>query len=265
MIAVPFIATAVASLCKTRYLPIFVLATFGVCMAVSAWNFVSTLFYLLPSLLTGTLYGLLWKKGVPAPINLFLASVVQFLAFLGTLELIKVLCDGFDMANFLLALVGRGDDSVARLIFPAFAYGYSLAQMAISELFLTIWMERLGKAENKEGFVKRLYPAFATLFLCIAVPIAFASISWGYVLLCLGLFWSVFSYMNFPPKIYPLTCLVLGVSLFASLLLFAFLYSKMPNQTGLILLAIPFGLSDFCVALNDFCREKETKKTQANS
>lgn len=265
MLAVPFVSASVAFVCKARYLPLFLVATFGACMGVSAWNFISTLFYLLPSLLTGTLYGLLWKKGVPSSINLFVCSLLQFALFLASLELVKALADGFDMVAFLLKFIAKREDEVARIIFPSFAYGYSLAQMALSELFLTLLMERFGKEETKEGWFPRLYPFFGALFLTIGVGIVFLSEAWGYVLLCLGLYWSVFSCFSFAPKVHPITWACLGVSLFGSLLLFALLYSKMPNHTGLILVAIPVVLTDFCVVLNQYLRRKGIKKEEGNS
>ena len=146
-----------------------------------------------------------------------------------------------------------------------FGYGYALAQMALSELFLLAMTERLGKKEKEESRIEALYPLFAFVFHAVSVGFAFLSVSFAYLFLALGIYWSVFSFLRFYPRIHPIAIGSLATSLFVSLLLFAFLYQKMPERTGLVLLSIPFCLGGFCVALNDFLKNRSAKKGNSPS
>ncbi len=260
MLLVPLVSAAVSLFCKGRYIPIYVLGAVGVSLAFSAWNIMNTLFYLIPGLLVGVTYGLFWKLKFPTVINIFLVSLLSFGLFYASISLMWVLFDGVDMINVLLTFIGRGNDPISRQIFPLFAFAYSLAQIAITHIFVVYELQRMGIEEVEGGRLIPCYPLAAALFLGLALGLGFAYVPLAYFFLGLGIYWSACSALDFYPRIHPMTIAMLVLFAGASVLCFGAFYSKMPNAAGLLLLAIPcLGASLSSLANRFLLRLREKK------
>ena len=259
MLVAPLISASVSLFCKKRYIPIYILGAVGISIAVTAWDFMNTLFYLIPAVCTGSLYGFLWKTRLPSSANLFASSVLSFCFFLLSLWLLRLIFDQKDMVEVLLSFIGRGGDPYARDIFPLFALGYSFAQMGITHAFLVYELHKLGVEEVEEGRFASFHSWIAILFLSLSVILGIFYAKVGYFFLGAGIFWMVYSLCSIFPDVRPLTAVLLVFSVFAGVLSFAALYRYMPNQSGLLLLAIPCVLVALFSWLNRFLPKKKAK------
>ena len=255
MVLVPLVSASCALFCKARYIPIFLLGAFGLAMALSAWNFINTIFYVLPSLITGVVYGVLWKLKVPGSISIFATGVVGFGLFLFSLQLVEWMT-GVNMVRFLLTFLAKQDSPAAYEIFPLFALAYSLAQIALAHIFLTYELKRLGKSENSEEKMKRFYPLISLVFGILSGICALFSLKTGYFFFGCTIYFACFSALLFFPKTHWIAWVVLGVGVFASLLLFAGMFKQMGAQKGFLLLLVPLGVVDLSGFLNFVIVEK---------
>lgn len=257
MVLAPLTSAAVALFCKKRYLAIFLIASMGICIAVTAWDFMTTLFYMIPALITGAVYGFLWRLRLPTLLNLFLCALVSMGFFYLSILLIKGLL-GADMIEVLFTLIRRGGDEVARNIFPLFVFVYSLAQVGIMHAFLASELHRLGQPQIKDTAFAIFYPIAGILLLAIALVLSFFHAKTAYFILGMGIYWSLASLMLFFPKRHVFSFLFLGLVLFGSVLLFAGVYRSMPDQSGLCLLSAPFiGLCLSCLLNKALTRKSE--------
>lgn len=260
MLLVPLVSAAVSLFCKTRYCFIYVLGAIGVSLALSAWNVMNTVFYLTPGLLVGVTYGLLWKAKLPTSVNIFLVTLLSTGLFYLSFLLLRVFFDGVDMVNMLLTFIGRGNDPISRQIFPLFAFGYSLAQIAITHIFLVYELRRMGMDEIEASRLLPFYPLFAALFLALAFGLGFAYLPLAYFFLGLGVYWTVNSALSFYPRLHPFAIVLLVLTLGGSILLFATLCPKMPNQSGLLVLALPLLCTSLISSLNRLFLRLRDKK-----
>ena len=258
MILTPLTSASVALFCKKRYLAIYLFASIGICIAATAWDFMTTLFYMIPALITGAVYGFLWRLGLPSSANLFLCALISMVFFYLSILLIKGLL-GADMIEVLLTLIRRGQDPVAREIFPLFVFVYSLAQVAIMHAFLSSELERLGQTQIPENKAAMFYPILSSLLLILCIVFAFFTAKAAYFFLGTGIYWAIASMMLFWPKLHKLSILFLLLTLFGSVLAFAGIYRYMPPHTGLCLLAIPFFLSGLLGWLNRWFVKRKDK------
>ncbi len=259
MILAPLTSAAVALFCKKRYLLIYLFASMGICIAVTAWDFMTTLFYMIPALITGAVYGFLWRLRLPTVANLFLCALVSMAFFYLSILLIKGLL-GADMVQVLLTLIQRGQDPIAADIFPLFVFVYSLTQVAIMHAFLSSELERLGREQINEGRIVIFYPITGILLLSICLICAFFHAKTAYFFLGIGIYWSFSSILLFLPKFHKLSILLLVLSLFGSVMLFAGVYRYMPGQSGLCLLSAPFMLLCLIGLLNKGLNKLREKK-----
>ena len=238
MLLAPLTSAAVSLFCKKRYVLIYLLAAIGICLAVTAWDFLNTLFYMIPAVFTGAFYGLLWKFKLPSSMNIFFTTLLSFLFFYLSLWLIKVMLNA-DMVAVLLALVGRKTDSGAVTVFPLFALGYSFAQTGIMHGFLLYELKRLGQEETNDEKLAHWYPLIAAIFLISSFVCAFFSAKTGYFFLGLGLYWAIYSTLPLFDDFKPLSLALAVLCLIGGVFLFAGCYSLMPEQSGLLLLNAP--------------------------
>ena len=75
----PLTSTIVTIYCKKRYFPIYFIVTLALCFGVSAgFSIFDTFIYVLPSLITGFIFGLFIEKQIPAIYTLIAATVIQY-------------------------------------------------------------------------------------------------------------------------------------------------------------------------------------------
>ena len=238
MLIAPLGAAAVSLFCKKRYIGIYLVAAIGICIAVTAWDIMTVLFYMIPALITGSCYGLLWKLKAPVTVNIFALTILASVFFYLSILLIRGLL-GVDMVEFLLALIKRSNDGLSQAIFPLFVLGYSFAQVGLMHAFASYQLQRL----SIEIVVS---PRFDSWAPAITVALAIASFVCGffyakaaYFLFGCALYWMLCSLVLFAPKIKPITIAALVFGLFGSVIIFAAAYKLMPGNSGLLLLLVP--------------------------
>ena len=260
MLMVPLLSAAVSLFCKGRYLPIYIFGAIGVSLALSAWNIMNTVFYLIPGLLVGVTYGLFWKLKTPTTLNIFVVALLSTGLFYISILLLSALFDGVDMINVLFTFIGRGNEPISRQIFPLFAFGYSLAQIIITHIFVVYELRKMGIEEvpGQGQCIYRLVLALA--FLYLALIFAFLYVPASYFLLGLGIYWAIVCFLDFYPRIHPITIVLLILSLGGSILLFGAFYKQMPPYTGLLLLSAPLSLGAILTYANRFFLRLRDKK-----
>ena len=259
MLIAPLGAAAVSIFCKKRYIVIYLLAAIGISIAVTAWEIMTALFYMIPALVTGITYGLLKRVRVPDTLNICLLALLSFAFFYLSILLIRGLL-GVDMVEFLLNLIRRSGDEVARIIFPLFILGYSFAQVGIVHAFLSYELKRLGIAQEPLFTLEKWSPLISATFLILAFTLGFFPAKTAYFMFGLGIYWSICSIENLFPKPHPLTILCLILVPVIGILTFASLYRYMPNQSGLLVLSIPVLLLSLTCLLNIPLKKLQKKK-----
>lgn len=258
MLIAPLVSASVSMLCRKRYIPIYILGAIGICLAVTAWDFMNTLFYMIPAVCTGCLYGWLWKVKIPPSISIFLTAILSNVFFLLSILLLRALFDGVDMVEVLLAMIGRREDPIARMVFPLFAFGYSLAQTGISHAFLTYEFRKMGVEEAEER-IEVWHPWIGITFAAISVILGYFYAIPGYFFLGVSLYWTAYAMAYALPNRRAITIAGIVISLFVGVFSFAGLYRLMPGQSGLLLLCIPLALVNVFCFVDRFLPEPKQK------
>ena len=77
ILILPLTSAIVELCCKDRYFPIYAVATFGLSIGLTFWNLDTTIFYVLPSIITGYIFGLLAKHKTPTVWVIISATLAQ--------------------------------------------------------------------------------------------------------------------------------------------------------------------------------------------
>jgi hypothetical protein len=237
MLIVPIVASLTVALIEDKYVPLFVIGGVAISLAVTASNLSQTFFYLLPSLVGGTVYAEAKKKGAPTAISAFLTAMVTMGFHYLALPIIKAIYD-VDMIAFILQLLSLDDKPWIYDIVPAFIFSYSLAEVALQHLFIELVVYRLVKVEEQKPKLAWLSPIISLAFSGLAIGLPFASLAAAYYFLIAGIYFAAFSFIYCLGRGKPLYYVILVCLIIASVFAMAALYPYYPERGGLALIGL---------------------------
>src|SRR5574344_1723547 len=255
IIVLPFASFVTILLTENKYGLLFLIAAPLLSIAVTAYAFQETLFYIIPSLLTGALFGYLSKWHFSLAISFFLSSLLSMGLTYLSLPLIKAIYE-VDIINFALSLLGLANKSSIYNIVPSFIFAISLASLALAYLFGEVINEKIHLSRNNDDKYAFIYPALSVLFASLALGLIFILPSYAFIFLAFSLFFACFSCLLLTSGTKKWLYILLGVLLLVALIGFICLYPLYSQENGLILLS----LFSFSIAIPSFIRGLKLKK-----
>jgi len=243
----PLISAMVAYFVEPKYLPIYIVGSIALCLGVTFFNIGDTVFIVVPSILSGSLYGLLRSKKIPSQFLVAITAFLQFGLNLLAFFLLKVITD-VDVIEVALKLTGLLDHPHIDNIVPAFILAYSFAEAVINLLVIEIVTSKFSKDSFNIPYEKWISPILGFVFGILSVVFSFVFPPIAFVCLFLSFYFSfVGAYILFkkmPIWIYVLLVILLVMSLF----LFAIFNQSFKEGTELNLASL-FAMS---VSLSSF-------------
>ena len=247
MMIAPLLAALVAYFCKKRYYALYLFGAMGVSIAVSAWNFENTIFYLLPSLCAGLVYGFLLRRKSNVALMNFTVAMVQYVFFLLSLLLVKAIYE-VDMREVIRSLFGLKSSDLLYDAFPLFALAYSFAVTGFSHLFFSLQAPHIGIEYSEEVRFAWLYPTLTVALSGLCIGFAFIYAKMAYFFLGCAFYWGFAALLTCFPKPHWSAFVTLGVCVFASILGFSICYGSLAKSQALlfsVLFAASMGLASF--------------------
>jgi hypothetical protein len=234
VLILPLVSAWVGLLCDKRYLSLYLLASCGVVIAVTCYDVGGTLFYTIPAILSGTLYGFLAKIKIPVSFLVFATALLGMGLNYASLPLIRGLYD-IDMIASIKTMLGLNAYRYVDDIIPMFVFGYSLAQAGITHLVIQIVFSSFDFQYPEEESLSFLYPILAICFSVMAVALALSVVALGYVFWAIGVYFTSFSLLQLFKK-NPWWIIFLSIILLlGSVYAFAAFYSSFPADSGFLL------------------------------
>lgn len=254
----PLTSTVVELYCKDRYYPIYAFATIGLALVVTLWNMESTIFYLVPSILTGYIFGLLSKKNIPSIWAIFISSVIQMGVSLAFIPLIYFLFQVDIVVTFETFFALQNSTNIG-VIIPAFIFAVSTIQMALSYVIISGEIKKFGFAENDNEKYQWIYQLVLLVALLAMLGFAFFSLETAYVLLLVSIYFACFIVADYIKAHYWHILIVFSIGLIANVITFGIYYENMPSLTGLLLIGItPFWIA-FISLIVSFLKRRPKK------
>lgn len=185
MILLPFFSAVTAMICKWRYYPIYAIATIGVSICATLWHTEFTIFYLVPSVITGFFFGLCFRLKLNGTYSLLFTSLIQFGLTYLAFPIIQAIY-GVNIIDAFLILFQLQDSANAIIIVPSFIYLISLAQMVLSYIILNNEIKKFTDDQvNQNDWIIKLIGLFLAV---IVIPFAFTYVSIAYLIMFVSLF-----------------------------------------------------------------------------
>ena len=256
----PLTSTIVTLHCKKRYFPIYAVATIGLCLLCTIWKIDDTIFYVIPSIVSGFVFGLLVEKKIPSFWIILSTTIIQIGFTYASIPLIKLMTGRNIIEDFATVFFIK-DFIYLDYVTPCFIFFISLAQEILA---FVIIREELPKFGYQLEEVKNIPISLGvSIIVSILFVVAFAFIygPLSYLFTLVGLFLTVYAIAYLIGKNKIIIYILLGASALVSFFLFGIFYGMVKAPFGLLFINILFFIVAIIVLCNNYLVKTNKKDT----
>ena len=247
IIVLPLTSTIVVLTCPEKYFPIYACATIGLSLVATIWNLDITLFYVVPSIVSGFVFGFCIKKSVYFGWSIVVSAILQTAISFAIVPLINLLFE-VDFIKDLQAIF-KIYDAIPGQIFVC--CGFFIVALIQSFLSFFVVQSEISKMRSlsSTSVTYKYFNFLGVCFVLAIVPIAFLSIGAAYILELLSITIASFVIYEWFKKSQSKLLIISAVSLLLNVFLVAILYDIVPDYWGMLM----FAFTPLIICLLSFC------------
>ncbi len=253
----PLTSTVVTLFCKKRYFIIYAIATIGLCFLVSLNNISDTLFYVIPSVISGFAFGMMLEYRFPSIATIFITGLLYTAVSYAIIPLISyIYCQ--NMITVIATIFGLANFKYLNFIVPSFILVLGLAQSTVSYTIIVTQLPKLGvNPEEDDNFY--LYNGFGLLGSILSLLGYFFFKEFSLFFMLFAVFFGIYEVFNQGVNVRKVPLIIDGACAASFILIFALLYRYMEAPLSLILLNILFDMFLIVgLVYNTFTKRKES-------
>lgn len=254
----PLSCTLVVLLCKKHMFPIYAFSTIGLCLLVTIYNISDTLFYIIPSIITGSVFAFCIEKKVPYQFSIILSTFVQFGLSYALLPLIELITQVDLLLAFAKMLKLESHQYLTELNYIA-VFIISFVQSLVSYLFIKLGLKKLNfemtKLRNENFLI--LAGLIITLLLTLLFVFVYPKIT--FIFFASSIYFAAFIIFDLILNGNKYTYTAIVVFFFVFLLLLGLLYGYVREPLGILLIQIYLYIVGIIAFINNFLVNKGIK------
>lgn len=254
----PLTSTIVALHCNKKYFPIYAFTTIGLCFLVTLWKIDDTLFYVVPSIITGLIFALMVERKISAQWIIIATSIIQVAFTYLSIPVIKGLL-GRDIINDFATVFGLRDFIYLDYLAPASILVLALIQEILSYIIINEEIKKFGFETNEASLLTFPMMIGLTTSLLLVLIFALTYRPLTYAFLLLSLYFAILLIAGLIGRKKKWIYIALIISFIITIFLFALLYKNIVVPLGLIGIAIYF-LFVLIIVIIDNCLSKNNNK-----
>ena len=234
----PLTSAVVTLFCKKRYFPIYAITTVGLCLlTTSAIYIYDTFFYVIPSLITGFVFGLMIEKKVPAIYIIVGSTALRYILSYLTFLSLDLILPEINFIDALLSIFGLADFAFKDCFIHLFLYTLASIQTVFAYFILKREVKKLGFEVVLDIKLHYLLFIVGILIDFLAVMMVFIYPPLVYVFVVMNLPFMVYEIINLIYTRKTLIYILLVITLVVSSIIFVACYTLIPHPLGIILVA----------------------------
>lgn len=240
----PLCSAIISFYCKKIYFPIYFVVVTAVCLLI---DFSDAFFYVIPSLLTGFVFGLFIEKRVPSIFILTAITIMQFALSLISIPLIELITHR-NIVDDMAAIFKLTDYQYLNYIKYAFIFFIAFVQTILTYLMMRSELGKFGMEFN-EAIEKTIVIDVVTIGLVgLSVLFGFLVPEICYIFLLMAFLYVFYRIIKLDYSYYKIYLIEIAIIVFGSIFFIAGLYSLIAKPLGLLLFGIfPVLVSIACI------------------
>ena len=240
----PLCSAIISFYCKKIYFPIYFVVVTAVCLLI---DFSDALFYVIPSLLTGFVFGLFIEKKVPSIFILVVITLIQFVLSLASIPLIELITHR-NIIDDMATLFRLSDYEYLDYIKYTFIFFIAFVQTILTYLVMRSELVKFGMEFN-EAIERTIILDIMTIGLVgLSILFGFFTPEICFIFLMMALIFSIYRIIKLDYSYYKLYLVEIIAILFITIFFVAGLYNLVNKPLGLLLFGIlPVLISIACI------------------
>ena len=253
----PLCSAIISFYCRKIYFPIYFVVVSAVCLLIDLSD---GIFYVIPSLITGFVFGLLIDKKIPSVFIIVAVTIIQFGLSLASLPLIQVLT-GRNIVSDMAAMFKLTDYPYLEHVKFTFIYFIAFVQTILSFLVMHSELNKFGMEFIDKTDKVYLLDIIAISLVGLSIGFAFVYSPICYLFLLTSIIFVVDRIIHLDWNHYRLYVIEFGVIVLISIFFVAFLFQLINRPLGLLLLGITPTLISITCIINKCLLSKPNKDT----
>ena len=256
IIFLPLTSAVVEVMCKDRWFPIYAFATIGLSIVVSLSSIDFTIFYIVPSIFTGYIFGLFSKRNLPNMFAIFFATIIQTILSFAFIPLIELIT-GSNLIDVFIKILRISDIFLFNSLLLLLFFGVALIQVILSFIVVQNELNKFGQ-KNECKYNQERVAAFSSLGAVIfSIIFSFFYMPLCYLFVGIAFFFATYVVI-FQTQDKNTKCLIAdGVALLMGIILYASLNQFLKNGTDFALFAFAPGLISIVSICYSFLKKSE--------
>lgn len=260
----PLTSTIVTLFCKKRYFPIYAFATVGLCMLVTFWNISDTLFYVIPSIISGFLFGIMIIYKIHSLWVIFASSIIQLMFTYLMMPITKFLT-GIDIVNVFSSAFGVNNFIYLSYLIPSFIFFLSLVQSSFSYIVIKEELPKFNyQFKDHSLYLWSSYIALLLSSICVLV-FAFFNGPIAFLFMMILIYFAIFIITNSIANGNKVVWICLPIVGFIGVLVYASLYKLVASPINYLLISIIFILLALVGFIFDIYKFEKKKREKIKS
>ena len=256
----PLTSVIVTLLCKKRYFPIYAVATIGLCLICTIWKIDDTIFYVIPSIISGFVFGIMVEKRVPSFWIILATTILQIAFTYASIPLLKLMT-GRNIINDFATAFGIKDFQYLDYVTPGFIFFISLAQQILAFSIIKDELPKFGYELNEPTNIPLSLSLLLFSFIALAFAFAFIYGPIAYLMTLFALLLGIYALIHLVTIKNKIVYILLAASLIISFFLFAILFPLIKEPLGLIFINSFFLFEGIIVLINNYLLKDKEKYT----
>ena len=247
----PLTSTIVTLHCNKKYFPIYAISTIGLCLLCTIWRIDDTIFYVIPSIISGFIFGLFVEKKFPSFWTILATTSIQILFTYVSIPLIKLMT-GRDIVEVFATAFLINEFEYLPYVVPCFIFFISFAQEVLTYFIIKAELPKFGY-ELKDP--KQLPLSLIVLLVSSSVLTFIFAFIYGpiaYLFSLYGLVLSIYTLVYLILERKKIVYILLVATFIVSIFLFAALYPLVNKPLGLLLINIFYFMEAIIVLINNY-------------
>ena len=230
----PLCSAIISYYCKKIYFPIYFVVVVSICLVIDLSD---TIFYVIPSLLTGFLFGFCIEKRIPSIFTIAIVTILQFGISLASIPLIQLITNR-NIVDDMISMFKLTEWEYINYVKYPFIFFISFVQTIITYLVMRSELVKLGMGFNEVVEKTIVLDIVNLVSVGVSVLMGFFFPEIAYIFLLFALILTVYRIVNFDFKSSKIYIIELGVIVFITIFFVAFLYSLIIKPLGLLLFGV---------------------------
>ena len=238
VLIMPMTSTVVTLFCDKRYFLLYMFATIGICLLVTLNNITDTLFYVIPSTITGFIFGVIIEKRSSSVLAILFASLINVGLTYSFIPMINLIY-GQDMFYVVSSIFGLSNYQYLPFVIPSFILTLSIIQETISYALIINELPKMGiKNDESEWENLSIYLGLFASFMSLISYLFFPTFSYFFMLI--ALFFAVYEVFIIGYNKNWKALIIDGIIVLIFIVLFALVYQYISKPYPLLLLNVLF-------------------------